>query len=74
MISVLKKAIKANTALANLNGLCGTIPNPEILINSIVLQEAKASSEIENIATTSDDLYQAMSSDSKSIDPNTKEM
>ena len=38
---VLKKAISANRALANLNGVARIIPNSAILINSLVLQEAK---------------------------------
>ena len=56
---VLKKAISANRALANLNGVARIIPNSSILINSLVLQEAKDSSEIENIITTHDELYRA---------------
>jgi len=56
---VLKKAISANRALANLNGVARIIPNSVILINSLVLQEAKDSSEIENIITTHDELYRA---------------
>ena len=46
---VLKKAISANRALANLNGTAKIIPNQNILINALVLQEAKDSLEIENI-------------------------
>ncbi len=56
---VLKKAISANRALANLNGVARIIPNSAILINSLVLQEAKDSSAIENIITTHDELYRA---------------
>ncbi|MDY0321932.1 MAG: Fic/DOC family N-terminal domain-containing protein [Arcobacteraceae bacterium] len=56
---VLKKAISANRTLANLNGVARIIPNSAILINSLVLQEAKDSSEIENIITTHDELYRA---------------
>jgi len=54
---VLKKTILANMALAQLKGLTKTIPNSNILINSLALQEAKDSSEIENIITTHDELY-----------------
>ena len=57
--AVLKKAISANTALARLNGATSLIPNQAVLINSLVLQEAKDSSEIENIITTHDDLYRS---------------
>ncbi len=56
---VLKKTISANRALAKLNGVAKIIPNQNILINSLVLQEAKDSSEIENIITTHDELYRA---------------
>jgi len=46
---VLKKAISANRALANLNGTAKIIPNQNILINALVLQEAKDSLEIVSI-------------------------
>lgn len=71
---VLKKAIKANKALAKLVGSSRQLPNQSILINSIGLQEAKMSSEIENIITTNDELYKAFSSDKISTDANTKEV
>jgi len=45
--------------LAHLNGIAKIIPNQNILINSLILQEAKDSSEIENIVTTHDELYLA---------------
>ena len=54
---ILKKSISANRALAKLNGVAKIIPNEAILINSLILQEAKDSSEIENIITTHDELY-----------------
>ena len=56
---VLKKVAKARAALAEMKGVAGTIPNESILINTLVLQEAKDSSAIENIITTQDELYQA---------------
>lgn len=71
---ILKKAITANKALAKLVGSGKQLPNQSILINSIVLQEAKLSSEIENILTTNDELYQAFASDRKITDPGTKEV
>ena len=52
---ILKKAIQANRALAKLNGTAKIIPNQNILINALVLQEAKDSSEIENIIATHDE-------------------
>ncbi len=57
--TILKKAISANRALAKLNGVAKIIPNSAILINSLVLQEAKDSSAIENIITTHDELFRA---------------
>lgn len=54
---IIKKTILANRALAELNWVAGKIPNQNILINSLSLQEAKDSSEIENIITTHDELY-----------------
>lgn len=57
--SVLKRLAPAHRYLAELKGLAATIPNEHILINTLALQEAKDSSEIENIITTHDDLYKA---------------
>mgnify|MGYP003575178263 CR=1 FL=1 len=54
---VLKQLSKAHRYLAELKGTVKTIPNENILINTLTLQEAKDSSEIENIITTHDDLY-----------------
>ena len=56
---ILRQVNKANRALAELKGIAATIPNEAILINTLTLQEAKESSEIENIVTTQDDLYKA---------------
>jgi Fic family protein len=70
---VLKKTISANRALARLNGVAMIIPNSAILINSLVLQEAKDSSEIENIITTHDELYRA-GLDISSVTNETKEV
>jgi Fic family protein len=72
--AVLKKVVSAGRALAELKGLGATIPNQTILVNSIVLQEAKASSEIENIITTNDSLFRAYTANSTRIDPATKEV
>ena len=57
--AVLKQLVTAHRYLAELKGVAATIPNPEILISTLSLQEAKDSSEIENIFTTQDELYQA---------------
>ena len=72
--AVLKQAIASNRVLANLRGLAAKIPNQALLINSIVLQEARLSSEIENIVTTSDELYRAAASLDGKTDPHTKEV
>ena len=58
-VPVLKALAKANRALAELKGRAATIPNQGILIDTLALQEAKASSEIENIVTTQDELFHA---------------
>lgn len=56
---VLKQLAVAHRHLALLNGRCATIPNENILINTLSLQEAKESSAIENIITTHDEIYRA---------------
>ena len=56
---VLKQLNRANRKLAELKGVAQTIPNERILISSLTLQEAKDSSEVENIVTTQDNLYRA---------------
>jgi Fic family protein len=71
---VLKQAIVANRMLANLRGLAAQIPNQGMLINSIALQEARLSSEIENIVTSSDELYRADADAGGQTDAQTKEV
>ncbi len=56
---VLKKLASAHRALAELKGVVSSIPNENILINTLGLQEAKDSSAIENIITTHDDIFKA---------------
>ena len=56
---ILKQLNEANKQLAELKGYALTIPNENILLNSLILQEAKDSSEVENIVTTHDELYKA---------------
>ncbi len=58
-LAVLREAAKAHRHLAELKGRARSIPNQAILINTLVLQEAKASSEVENIVTTQDELFRA---------------
>ena len=56
---MLKALNRASRALATLKGQARSIPNQGILIDALALQEAKVSSEIENIVTTQDELFQA---------------
>ena len=58
-IPILRHLAKASRHLGELNGLCESLPDPHLLINTIVLQESKDSSAIENIVTTQDELYKA---------------
>jgi Fic family protein len=70
--AVLKECIGAATALAELNRAAELIPTPAILIGTLPLLEARASSEIENIVTTTDELFRHLRSDSDA-DTATKE-
>ena len=70
--AVLKAAITANAALARLEQAAAAIPNPTVLINTIPLLEAQASSEIENIVTTTDALFRHIESNA-GADPATRE-
>jgi Fic family protein len=56
--AVLRQLARSHRQLAELKGVAGTIPNETILIDTLSLQEAKDSSEIENIVTTEDELFQ----------------
>jgi Fic family protein len=58
---IMREASKANRKLAELKGYSEIVPNKNILINAITLNEAKESSEIENIITTHDELFSALS-------------
>lgn len=58
-VPVLKAVIEARTALARLDESCSQLPDPSMLINIVPLLEAQASSEIENIVTTNDELFRA---------------
>lgn len=56
----MKKWGLARAAIAKLDGITNTLTDPQIMVNTISLQEAKESSKIENIVTTTDALYEAM--------------
>jgi Fic family protein len=70
---VLKATVEARAALAALDQAARRITNPTVLINSIPLLEAQASSEIENIVTTADDLFKFAQDESAASNPATKE-
>ncbi len=61
--AVLRACIKAHTALAALKEAAELLPNPDVMLSSLVLLESKASSEIENIVTTTDALFQYAAQD-----------
>ena len=72
---ILKKLITAHRELAHLDGICSSIPNQAVLIHTLAIQEAKESSEIENIITTHDDIYTSVANpEFKEIKPATKEV
>ena len=71
--TVFSKVVAAHRALAELKGLAESIPDQTIILNSLILKEAKDSSGIENIITTQDELYKAFSAE-KVEDPAIKEI
>jgi Fic family protein len=73
-IKVLRALVKSSVMLGELKGLARTLPNPNILLNAVILKEASASSEIENVVTTQDKLYQALSAQGNQTDIATKEV
>lgn len=73
-LEVLKKALEAQQYLSELKGISQSIPNQGILLNTLPMQEARDSSEIENIVTTSDALYKADVEKERKIDQTTKEV
>ena len=70
--AVLKQCVESRAALAELKVAAELIPNPAVLINTIPLLEAQASSEIENVVTTADELFRHLEADS-ATDPATRE-
>lgn len=71
--AVLKKAASAHRYLAELKGVSASIPNEAILINTLTMQEAKDSSEIEYIITTHDELFKA-GLEANALNPAAKEV
>jgi Fic family protein len=71
--TVLKACVEARVALASLKQATALIPNPTVLINTIPLLEAQASSAIENVVTTTDALFRQAQLQENGADPQTKE-
>ena len=72
--AVFKKTITASRALSELKGAITNLPNPNLFIDTIQLQEAQASSAIENIITTQDELFKFSIAEKKIINPALKEV
>jgi len=72
--AILKKTISASRALSELKGAITNLPNPTLFIDTINLQEAQASSAIENIITTDDELFRDWIAEKKTANPATKEV
>jgi len=73
-IAILRKANEAATSLAELKGFARTIPNQKILVNAIIIQEAKSSSEVENLITTQDEIYMAITANRSNANSTTREV
>jgi Fic family protein len=72
--AILKKTIAASRALSELKGAITNLPNPTLFIDTIQIQEAKASSAIENIITTHDELFKFTIANKKIDNPAVKEV
>lgn len=73
-VEILQAVNKASRALAELKGVAKKLPNQSMLVNTIALREAKASTAIENIFTTDDELYKALSGNDEGLKGNAKEV
>lgn len=72
-IGVMRSLNSASRALANLNGAALSVPNPQLLIDAFAITEAVASSEIENVYTTSDELFRFLAVGNEHASDATKE-
>ena len=72
-IGAMRSLNLASRALANLNGTALSVPNPQLLIDAFAITEAVASSEIENVNTTSDELFRFMAVGNERASDATKE-
>ena len=73
-MEVMNKLVKVSTALGKLDGIVRTLPNSDMLVNTIALRESKDSSEIENIFTSNDELYQSLVIETTTMSANAKEV
>ena len=71
--AILKRCINARVSLAELKQAAELIPNSAVLVNALPLLEAQASSEIENIVTTTDKLFEFVDMAEDKADAATKE-
>ncbi len=71
---ILKQVIESHKALAELKHVAALLPNQAVLLQTLALQEAKVSSEIENVVTTNDELYRAHVEKELNISHETKEV
>ncbi len=71
---ILRACISASSELAKANALVKMLPNEAVLVHTLPVQEARRSSEIENIVTTNDELYRAMATNKSQVSPATKEV
>ena len=71
--AILKQCINARVAVAELKQAAELIPNAAVLVNALPLLEARASSEIENIVTTTDKLFEFVDMAEDKADAATKE-
>lgn len=72
-IGIMRALNAASRALANLNGTALSVPNPQLLIDTFAIAEAQASSEIENVNTTGDELFRFMAVGNERASDATKE-
>ena len=72
-IGIMRALNVASRALANLNGTALSVPNPQLLIDTFAITEAQASSEIENVNTTNDELFRYMAVGNERASDATKE-
>lgn len=73
-MTVMRQLVRSAVVLSELKARASSLPDPTILLNAVILREARASSEIENVITTQDKLYRALSASGFEADPATKEV